>query len=158
MAKKNSGKNTRKNGKRINNNLLIAGIVGTVLLLAAIFILPGLFQAKEVVGEKSSLPLEITVSKAADMRNAGAFMLDVRTREEWNAGHIPDAVLIPLDELPNRLAEVPQDQQIVVVCRSGNRSASGRDILLTAGYSQVTSMAGGMNDWSASGLPLVTGP
>ncbi|HSN95498.1 MAG TPA: rhodanese-like domain-containing protein, partial [Anaerolineaceae bacterium] len=59
--------------------------------------------------------------------------------------------------LENRLVEVPKDTKIVVVCRSGNRSAQGRDILLKAGYENVTSMAGGMNDWVAAGYPSVTG-
>jgi rhodanese-related sulfurtransferase len=52
---------------------------------------------------------------------------------------------------------VPADKQVVVVCRSGNRSATGRDILLGAGLPSVTSMAGGVNDWGAAGYPLVTG-
>jgi rhodanese-related sulfurtransferase len=52
------------------------------------------------------------------------------------------------------LNEVPRDRQIVVVCRSGNRSQQGRDILLNAGFEQVTSMTGGLNEWRASGYPV----
>ena len=92
------------------------------------------------------------------MRDQGAFVLDVREQEEWNALHIPDATLIPLSQLSSRLSELPKDQEIVVVCRSGNRSAQGRDILLDAGFTNVTSMAGGMNQWQAQGLPTSTGP
>ena len=88
----------------------------------------------------------------------GALILDVRTQEEWDAGHIPDATLIPLDQLPARINEVPQDQRVVVVCRSGNRSAQGRDILKQAGWTLVTSMAGGMNQWTAAGYDFITGP
>jgi rhodanese-related sulfurtransferase len=84
-------------------------------------------------------------------------MLDVRQPDEWAAGHIPGATLIPLGELSSRLAEVPEDRQVVVVCRSGNRSAQGRDILLGAGYPSATSMAGGMNAWTAAGYETVTG-
>ena len=84
-------------------------------------------------------------------------MLDVREPDEWAAGHIEGATLIPLGELAARAKEVPADRQVVVVCRSGNRSAQGRDVLLSAGLSSVTSMAGGMNDWAASGKPVVTG-
>ena len=101
---------------------------------------------------------EITATQAAELRDQGAFILDVREPDEWNAGHIPGATLIPLGELSSRLSELPQDQQIVVVCRSGNRSATGRDILLDAGFQQVTSMGGGMNTWVSLGLPTVTGP
>jgi len=104
------------------------------------------------------LAREVSVAQAGELRDAGAFILDVRTPEEWNQVHIPDSTLIPLDQLPSRLAEVPQDEQIVVVCRSGNRSAEGRNILLNAGFPEVTSMAGGVTAWYAQGLPTVSGP
>ena len=81
-------------------------------------------------------------------------MLDVRTREEWDDFHAPNTTLIPLDQLPSRLNEIPRDREIVVVCRSGNRSQQGRDILLNAGFQQVTSMRGGLNEWCASGYPV----
>lgn len=111
------------------------------------------------VGEGGGdLPKEISVAQAAEKRTAGAYILDVREPSEWEQGHIPEATLIPLGELESRLKEIPKDQEIVVVCRSGNRSATGRDILLQAGYNQVTSMAGGMNEWTGQGLPTVTGP
>jgi rhodanese-related sulfurtransferase len=80
--------------------------------------------------------------------------LDVRTQEEWNEFHAPNTTLIPLDQLASRLNEVPTDREIVVVCRSGNRSQQGRDILLNAGFEQVTSMTGGLNEWQASGYPV----
>ena len=108
-------------------------------------------------GALTALPSTIDAATAASMQDAGAFVLDVREPDEWAAGHIDGATLIPLGELASRTAEVPQDQDIVVVCRSGNRSAQGRDILLAAGYPAVTSMDGGMNAWTAAGLPVVTG-
>ena len=104
-----------------------------------------------------ALPAEVSTADALALREAGAFILDVRQPEEWAAGHIPDATLIPLGELASRVAEVPKDRQVVVVCRSGNRSAQGRDVLLGAGFPAVTSMAGGMNGWTAAGYPTTTG-
>lgn len=103
------------------------------------------------------LPAEVSAADALALRESGAFMLDVRQPEEWAAGHIPDATLIPLGELASRVAEVPKDRRVVVVCRSGNRSAQGRDVLLGAGLPAVTSMAGGMNDWTAAGYPTESG-
>jgi len=85
-------------------------------------------------------------------------MLDVREQSEWNEVHMPGATLIPLGQLANRLKDLPKDKEIVVVCRSGNRSATGRDILKQAGFTSVTSMAGGMNDWQAKGFAVATGP
>lgn len=106
----------------------------------------------------ANLPAEVSVADAAALRDAGAFVLDVREQNEWDAGHIPGATLIPLGELASRVGEVPADRTVVVVCRSGNRSAQGRDILRQAGLSAVASMAGGMNDWTAAGQPVVAGP
>lgn len=110
------------------------------------------------VAIQDRLPEEIAVAEAKQMQTEGAFLLDVREPDEWSAGHIDGATLIPLGELSGRLNEVPKDRPVVVVCRSGNRSAQGRDVLLGAGYDAVTSMAGGMNDWKAQGYPVVTGP
>jgi rhodanese-related sulfurtransferase len=101
----------------------------------------------------NALSSTISVGQAYEMYQNGAFVLDVRTQEEWNEFHAPNTTLIPLDQLISRLNEVPRDRQIVVVCRSGNRSQEGRDILLNAGFEQVTSMTGGLNEWRASGFP-----
>jgi rhodanese-related sulfurtransferase len=104
-----------------------------------------------------ALPLEVSVGGAAELRDSGAFMLDVREPDEWSAGHIPGATLIPLGELESRLAELPVDQPIVVYCRSGNRSAVGRDTLLSGGFTSVTSMAGGFNSWAQAGYDTEKG-
>jgi rhodanese-related sulfurtransferase len=70
---------------------------------------------------------------------------------------VPNVPLIPLDELPNRLNELPKDEEILVICRSGNRSQEGRDILLAAGYNAI-SIAGGVKDWYAKGYPIEGAP
>ena len=139
-----------------------------VLVLAAAAVAAACSPAAEAVptsappaeapgGAVAALPAEVSVDEALALRESGAFVLDVRQPEEWAAGHIPNATLIPLGDLPARVAEVPKDRQVVVVCRSGNRSATGRDVLLGAGYPSVTSMAGGMNDWTAAGYPTESG-
>jgi phage shock protein E len=101
---------------------------------------------------------EISVAEVAAKGDQGAFILDVRTPEEWEEYHIADSTLIPLDELEARVDEVPRDQEVVVVCRSGNRSQQGRDILLNAGFTDVSSMKGGLVDWQAQSYPVVVGP
>ncbi len=108
--------------------------------------------------DADTLPAEVSVDEAATLRDDGAFVLDVRQPEEWLEIHIPDATLIPLGELAARTAEVPTDQEILVYCRSGNRSQEGRDILKAAGFENVTSMAGGIKDWAAAGYETESGP
>ena len=127
-------------------------LIGVVLIAAA-----GAVAAQFLKPGVVSLPPEITVDQAAQRRDQGAFILDVREPSEWTSFHIPGATLIPLGDLPNRLTEVPKDREVVVVCRTGNRSAQGRDILLKAGFTKVTSMAGGVTQWQTQGLPIATG-
>lgn len=80
-------------------------------------------------------------------------LLDVRTPEEFAGGHIPGAVNIAVQELAQRLDELPGDQPIVIYCRSGNRSAQAAQILAGAGYTKVYDL-GGIIDWSAQGYPV----
>ena len=103
-------------------------------------------------------PLEMSVLDVAQLDREEWLFLDVREQYEWEEAHIEWATLIPLGQLADRHNELPKDRKIVVVCRSGNRSIEGRDILLAAGFTNVTSMAGGMNDWINLGFPVVTGP
>jgi rhodanese-related sulfurtransferase len=97
---------------------------------------------------------EISVDEAYELYQDGVFFLDVRTPEEWDEFHAPNTTLIPLDELEGRLSELPEGEPIVIVCRSGNRSQVGRDILRANGFEETTSMAGGLREWMASGYPV----
>ena len=139
--------------KKKKNNFLLWGMIALLILgaCAVWFVSPG-------ATGKGSLPQEISVADAVAKQDSGAFLLDVRQPDEWTAFHIAGSTLIPLDQLPSRLNELPNDQEIVVVCRTGHRSAEGRDILLNAGFAQVTSMAGGLTQWKAAGYPTVSGP
>ena len=102
----------------------------------------------------SSAPTEISVSQAYDKLQHGAFILDVRSQVEWCQVHITKSTLIPLDQLSNRLSEVPRDRDVVVICRSGARSKEGMTILRAAGYTRAICMTGGLLAWKAAGYPL----
>jgi rhodanese-related sulfurtransferase len=131
---------------------LWVGIAAVVLLAAA-----AVYWMASPKGPPP-LPAEISAEDAFAKRGAGAFILDVREPDEWNQFHIQGSTLIPLLQLKDRLDEVPRDKEVVVVCRSGNRSKQGRDILLEAGFKQVTSVQGGLGQWQAVGYPTITGP
>ncbi len=81
------------------------------------------------------------------------FVLDVREQGEWDAGHIDEAVHIPMGDLNARIDELPKDQPIVAVCRSGNRSRAVTDALHRAGYT-AHNLEGGMHAWQRAGLPF----
>jgi rhodanese-related sulfurtransferase len=92
---------------------------------------------------------------ARELVAQGALLLDVREGWEWAAGRAPGARHVPLDELATRVGELPGDRTVVVVCRSGNRSARATAMLRGAGVDAVN-LEGGLRAWSAMGLPLVT--
>lgn len=131
--------------------LAVAAVVFVVILAGALFVVFNNSTPNEAT--VGSLPMEINVDEAYQLVEDGAFLLDVRTQEEWDDFHAPQATLIPLDELASRVDEVPTDRDVVVICRSGNRSQVGRDTLLTAGHPSATSVDGGMNAWAAAGYP-----
>lgn len=82
-------------------------------------------------------------------------LLDVRTPEEYSEGRIAGAVLIPLDELPERTAEVPRDLPVVVVCRSGMRSLMAIYELRRVGFTNtLINLEGGTSEWAQNRLPL----
>ncbi len=87
-------------------------------------------------------------------RQNGVVVLDVRGRSEWETGHLPEATLIPLAELPERIAELPEDRPIAVHCQGGSRSAIAASLLLARGRKAVANVTGGMSAWEQAGLPV----
>ncbi len=148
---RNKKKKTRPAGLQLWQVLAAAALV--VIALGAVWIL-----RPKAGPSNGAVKKEISISEAFDKYNQGVFLLDVRNQDEWEEYHAPNTTLIPLGQLEKRLNELPKDQEIVVVCRSGNRSKTGRDILLKAGFSNVFSMEGGLNKWRAAGYPTVSGP
>ena len=87
--------------------------------------------------------------------SAEVYLLDVREDDEWAAGHAPEAVHIPVGTLNERAAEIPQDREIFVICRSGARSAYAAQALTGAGWKAVN-VADGMTGWAVAGRPMVS--
>ena len=82
-------------------------------------------------------------------------LLDVREAEEWRAGHVDQAQFVPMSELIARLDEVPKDRELVVVCRSGVRSAQVAAYLNQNGWT-ARNLDGGMEAWAGAGRPMVS--
>jgi rhodanese-related sulfurtransferase len=87
-------------------------------------------------------------------RRSVLHLLDVREQDEWDAGHIEGAQHIPLGQLAERLAEVPREQVVVAVCRSGSRSDRAAKGLRGNGF-EAENLEGGVTAWARAGLPLV---
>ena len=86
---------------------------------------------------------------------SGAYLIDVREADEWACGHAPDAVHLPLSELAARVAEVPGEQPVYVICKVGGRSEQAVNYLNQLGRSTVN-VSGGMLAWQAAGKAMVT--
>ncbi|GAA4872239.1 rhodanese-like domain-containing protein [Actinomycetospora straminea] len=101
---------------------------------------------------------EITVDDlAAALRDSDPpMLLDVRGHAEYATGHVPGAVNIALDELPERLGELRGSAQIAAICQSGRRSAQAAEQLGATGI-DVVSVAGGTSAWVESGRPTLSG-
>jgi rhodanese-related sulfurtransferase len=86
-------------------------------------------------------------------------ILDVRTPEEFAAGHIPGAVNLPHTSLSERLGELGDDpdREIVVHCKSGRRAALAQAALGQAGFTRIRHLDGDMDGWLAAGLPVTAG-
>jgi rhodanese-related sulfurtransferase len=124
----------------------------------------------EIVGESESYRVEdLSLQTCLEKLEAGALLLDVRNRDEWDAGHAPQALFLPLPQLKGNIsgsiAEVRKwitehcpdgaDGEVVAICRSGQRSHKAAEILVANGI-RACNLAGGMQAWAEAGLEMVS--
>lgn len=132
--------------------LLVAALLLISLLAAC-----GGEAAAPVVEEIDLATLGDTVDVAtvnAIRDNPNVFLLDVREPDEYAAGHIPGITLIPMGDVASRLSELPRDKEIIVTCRTGNRSAQIADLLRQQGFTNVHNMEGGIVAWEEAGYAI----
>jgi len=95
---------------------------------------------------------EVTTADLAAALAGGAEVVDVRTQDEWDSGHVPGIRHIPLDELDGRMGELPKDTRLYVICAAGGRSMKAANALNSAGFDAVN-VAGGTMKWIEEGRP-----
>ena len=98
---------------------------------------------------------QLNVVEAVAKLGGGALLLDVREINEWNAGHAPEAVHIPLGDLESHIGRLDQAREIVVICRSGRRSDDAAGALRSIGF-DAYNFAGGMQAWQRAGRDVLT--
>lgn len=96
---------------------------------------------------------EVAVDEAIERSAEGTVLIDVREQDEWDAGHAPDARLVPLSELQSRIDEFPTDQPVLIICHSGGRSLRATSFLRAEGVDAIN-VVGGMTAWAQVGGPL----
>jgi rhodanese-related sulfurtransferase len=137
---------SRQRNKTHKRNLAWLWVSLGALLVTAMGIL--------LLSSKATPSVEITPVQAYAKYQQGAFFLDVRSQDEWDQFHIAGSTLIPLDEMQNRLSELPKNQDIVLVCLSGHRSQSVVTILQQAGFTRLSCLSGGLQAWTEAGYPI----
>ncbi len=101
----------------------------------------------------------IGTDEAKRMIDAGVTIIDVRQQDEWDRGHIPEAMLVPLNGIYSfgkalQDLNLPQDQEVIFTCAMGQRSASASEIAMVAGFKKVYNLANGMNGWVGRRYPV----
>jgi len=130
--------------RRIFFGLLAVLAVGPTLAQA-----PSVAPAPQVAQVSQQAMLEMQAKKDASL-----LLLDVRTPEEFAAGHIPGAVNIPYDQVTGHLSEIPKDDEVVLYCHSGRRAGLAAEALAANGYTKLAHLQGDMQGWQSAGRPV----
>lgn len=96
---------------------------------------------------------QVTVEEALERASAGTLLIDVSEQWEWQRGHSSNAIHMPMSTLSDRLVELPDDADVLIICQSGVRSFSIATALAERGYRAID-VLGGMAAWRRSGLPV----
>ena len=123
------------------------------------FPLLGVIEGGRAEWQKAGLPVEslaqVPVDDLSDLTaSKDAQVLDVREPMEWETGHVPGALLIPLGSLRQHLQEIPQPARVVVICEAGVRSSTAASILQAHGFPDVANVPEGTGGYRRAGLPL----
>jgi len=139
--------------KMILVNLLI------IIVLTLLAACGGSETTAPVAEIDESAPLDLaevvdvhTVASVKDRDDV--YLLDVREPWEYEEAHIPGVTLLPMGEVADNLDQVPTDKQVIVTCRSGNRSGQVAQYLRENGFDNISNMSGGIVDWQAAGYPV----
>lgn len=106
------------------------------------------------IAQLDAMPVQELAARLGDPETDRPLVLDVRTDGEWNAGHIDGAMHIHGGVLSDRIAQVPKDRPIVVICGTGYRGSIAASFLKSQGYENVANVLGGMSAWKAAGLAM----
>lgn len=129
--------------------IVIAGV-------AILAVVAGIYTPRLMNWDKDSAE-DVSIQEAIELidQKPDLVIVDVRTVGEYEDGHIEGAINIPIDEFPTRLDELSKDDELLVYCRTGNRSSSAVTILLDSGYTKIYHMHEGISVWIQQGHPVV---
>jgi rhodanese-related sulfurtransferase len=128
-------------------------VIGTIIFVVAIVLYYNRTPPTDT--ENSYGDVHVEQAKTLIESRPSLIILDVRTQEEYENGHIEKAILIPVSELENRMDELSKDNELLVYCRTGNRSSNAVRILRANGFMRVFHMKDGITAWIQAGYSTV---
>ena len=143
--------------KKKNIGLIVTVVLITATILGVVFI-PQLLPNDDPTNEYTNIKVDVAYSMINDtVTYPNLLILDVRSQGEYDSGHINNSLLIPVDELENRLDEIAEynSTEIIIHCATGARSLTASNILVSNGFSIVYNMLGGISAWINAGYPAV---
>jgi rhodanese-related sulfurtransferase len=145
----------------IKNKNKIA-LFGTIIIITSFIIMtifiPQILANNDTTKDYEDISVDVAYSMINDTVSLpNLIILDIRSQSEYDSGHLNNSILIPVDELENRLNEIDEYQniEIIVHCRSGSRSRTASEILTTNGFSKIYNMLGGIYAWIDAGYPTI---
>ena len=135
----------------MNRKKLLVLTLGIIIAVSAVMIY---YTQIQLTSTKISYG-DVTVEEAKSLieSDSSLIILDVRTREEYDSGHIEGTILIPVSELEDRLDEISKEEELLIYCRTGNRSSNSVNILKANGYTKIFHMNDGIIAWIQAGYP-----
>lgn len=125
------------------------------VILISLLITAGCSTAPKTAGDTKPTINQLSATAVQnDALKPGAQFIDVRTPEEFVAGHAEGAVNIPLDKLESEYSKLNKNQPVYLICQTGRRSQKAAEQLAQKGFRQLINIEGGTSAWTASGLPL----
>ena len=138
--------------------------VHILFILMFLGLLLGACGTTDTAAPQSALPADTASLQLADSVDVhtvaqvkdrdDVFLIDVREQWEYDEGHIPGVTLLPMGDVPGRMSEIPTDKEVIVTCRSGNRSGQITNFLRQNGFDNVHNMSGGIVDWENAGYEV----
>ena len=135
----------------MNRKTLTITTLGIIIAFSAILIY--YTQPQSLNTEIDYGDITIEQAKLLIESKPSLIILDVRRQDEYDIGHIERAIIIPVDELEDRLDELSKNDELLVYCRTGNRSSSAVNILQSNGFTMIFHMKDGITGWIQAGYP-----
>jgi len=140
------------------NNIIFASVALIMVIILGVIFIPQFLSDDDPIIEYTDIRVEVAYTMINQTDTfPNLLILDVRSQGEYDSGHLNNSVLIPVDELENRLDEIAEynSTEIIVYCASGGRSVTASNILVSNEFSLVYNMMGGITAWIGEGYPTV---